>query len=425
MMAPSIGNNDVATPWVKVQRLDRKSVMTIAAFVGLSMILGWVGVYYDEAIDKWAPERLPSASSFNKKPSGTSGFLEILQKANISCSRWVLPYRQLKGEKGTLVVFAPRESLKDFEATQLINWVKEGNKLVYMDHFNFSLTRHLLNKLSVEIADGTKLKDLTVPSPNTSDDFSHVKSITLSCDTRLKGGNPILKDKSGTVITRVSCGKGEVILGTASDICTNKRLSDQKEWDNFQFLTNICRPADKGKLWLDERAHGYSQSTNVAVFFERSAPGWCFNQLFLIFTLAVINSFCRFGKTKDLLLIRKLASSEFVNGLANVYQRAKANQLALDIIARNYHTQWCKITSTSAHETLQELRDKWTIGFATNNQMQQWSQTAVVLLEKCEKAGQSDHLSDADLLQLTRDLEAADDQICEIYKPERVRAGAK
>ncbi|HEY9758591.1 MAG TPA: DUF4350 domain-containing protein [Oculatellaceae cyanobacterium] len=425
MMAPSIGTNDLSASFIKVQKLDRRSTILVVSFVLVSAILGWVGLFYDEAIEKWAPERVPSASTFNKKPSGTSGFMEIVERSHIPCSRWVLPYRQLRGERGTLVVFAPHESLKDFEAVQLLNWVKEGNKLVYMDHFNFSLTRHLLNKLNVEIADGTKLKDKAVPSPNTGTDFSHVKAITLSCDTRLKGGNPILKDASGTVFTRLSCGKGEVVLGTASDICANKRLSDTKEWDNFQFLTNLCYPPEKGKLLFDERAHGYSQSTNVAVFLEKNAPGWCFNQLLLIFLLAVINSFCRFGKTKDNIIIRKLASTEFVSGLASVYQRAKANQLALEIIARSYRTKWCKTTSTSAHETLKELRERWSHEFATDPRMKQWTDGAGALLVQCEQAEHTSHLNDSDFLNLARELEGADAQLGAIYTSERAAGKGK
>lgn len=140
--------------------------------------------------------------------------------------------------------------------------------------------------------------------------------------------------------------------------------------------------------------------------------------------LAVINSFCRFGKTKDNIIIRKLASTEFVNGLASVYQRAKANQLALEIISRNYRTKWCKATSTSAHETLKEQRERWSLEFATNPQMKQWTDGAGALLEKCEQAEHTSHLNDGDFLNLARELEGADAQLEALFA-RREREGEK
>jgi len=140
------------------RRANRRTILGIVAFVIVSMFLGWVGMAYDENMEKWLPETTANPSTYNRKPSGTSGFFEIVTEAGIPCSLWLLPYRQLKGEKGVLVVFAPNASLKQFEVDQILQWVKSGNKLVYFDHFSYSLARHLLDKLSIEIADGTKTR---------------------------------------------------------------------------------------------------------------------------------------------------------------------------------------------------------------------------------------------------------------------------
>ena len=397
-----------------VGSVNRRTILGIVAFVIVSMFLGWVGMAYDENMEKWLPEATANPSTYNRKPSGTSGFFEIVSQTGTPCSLWLLPYRQLKGEKGTLVVFAPNASLKPFEVDQILQWVKSGNKLVYFDHFSYSLARHFLDKLNIEIADGTKLKDTTVPASEDLDEFSHVKSLTVSTETRLKGGKGLLADKSGNLITKVKYGEGEIILGTTSSIASNQRLSSKKQWGNFQFLANVCRP-NSGRLMFDERCHGYSKTSNVFVFFAKNPPGFTFAQLLLMLLLALYGSFHRFGKTRQIAVFRKLSSTEFIDGLSNVYQRAKANILALEIIGRAYRMRWCKTTGASLQDTTEELREKWLLLSRNNEAMQAWSQSALALLTKMETATATNKLNDAELLNIAQGLESEDDRLNEIF----------
>lgn len=166
---------------------------------------------------------------------------------------------------------------------------------------------------------------------------------------------------------------------------------------------------------FDERCHGYSKSSNVLVFLAKSPSGLVFGQTLLILALALFGSFHRFGKTRELKITRRLSSADFIEGLSNVYRRARANLLAAEIISRSYRTSWCKITNTSSHDTEAELKEKWVQQNAGNEQMNNWSQTAGDLLEKVSSAQSDRRLSDSELLSLANGLESSDQKLKDIF----------
>jgi hypothetical protein len=380
-------------------------------FVLLTIVLTWVGKSYDENMGKWLPESSAFPSTYNKKASGISGLSEIVKRLGMKNRLWLLPYRQLGIVHGTLCIFSPHTSFKDYEVDQILKWVKAGNQLIYTDHFNYSLSRHMLNRLGVHTKDGAELKDKELPQTADSGSFSHVKSVTLSTDTRLEGGTAVLKDGSGSLFTRLPYGKGEIIIGTAPSLCANSRLTEKKQWGNFQFFINLCRAQD-GEVIFDERCHGYNQAANVLVFLAKNPPGAVFAQLVLIFALAVFGTLHRFGMIRLILNKRRLSSLDYITGLSSVYRRARANLLALEIITRSYRIRWCKVTGAPSHQTNTELREKWEELSQGNARLQIWCQEAASLLSQIETA--SEKISDSELFGLSGELEKLDKRLNDI-----------
>jgi hypothetical protein len=390
----------------------KRFYLGVSIFVVLSILLTWVGMTYDDNMEKWLPESSAFPSAYNKKPSGVSGLSEIVDRLGLKNRLWLLPYRQLGIAHGTLCIFSPLSSFKDFEVDQILKWVKAGNQLIYIDHFSYSLSRHMLNKLGVHTKDGAELKDAEILQTEGTGLLSHVKSVTLTADTRLEGGKPVLKDKSGSLFTRLPYGKGEIIIGTAPSLCANSRLTEKKQWGNFQFFINLCRAHD-GEIIFDERCHGFNKATNVLVFFAKNPPGAVFAQLMIILALAVYGTFHRFGMTRVITNTRRLSSLDYVAGVSSVYRRAKANLLVLEIISRSYRTRWCKITSAPAHQTNSELKEKWMELSYGNTQLQSWCKDAADLLSRIEAS--SEKLSDSDLLSLIAELESTDRSLNNIF----------
>lgn len=315
-------------------------------------------VAFDEQMQTFIPESKSNASTFNKKPSGLTGLFDIAERAGLKCHTWLFPYRQLSGIKGVLVIVAPSESLEGFEAQQVLKWVGEGNDLIYLDYFTFKFMRRLLQQIEIQTKDLPDFSEQSVPVVPNRPELDHVSTVTLSADTSLIGGEPIIAYQDKTIFTKVKVGKGHVLIGSAPNICANRRLADKRNWPNFQFLVN-CLSTANGDVWFDERSHGYSQSVNVFVFLARGAMGFVFAQLVLILLVAVLSASQRFGLTTRIDDKRSISNLDFINGLANAYRRAKANSAVLEIIGQSFRNKLCKALSVSPRDSTERIIASW------------------------------------------------------------------
>lgn len=362
------------------------------ALLVVSGMAVYSGIAFDEQKDRFWPEAEILTSVFNKKPSGLSGLRDILNKIGQKTTVWQTPYRYLTDEKGMLVILYPTEkSLSELESKQILDWVEKGNDLVYFDHFSYKLSRHLIDKLSIETKDGDDLVDKTLPLTQTAvPEFAHVTSLVISAERRLKGGTPLLADKSGTLISLVKHGKGRVLLGTVPSICSNRRLSNQEAWPNFQFLANWFSTAN-GAVIFDERCHGFSSATNVFHFLLRGPTGLIFWQVMLILAVGVFSSTQRFGAIRQVSVTRKISNLEFIYGLSNAFRRARANTAVLEILGQSFKHRLCKALGISPHESSENIVSAW------NSSKQSSSTNMDELIGNYERALSKKHLSDSDL----------------------------
>jgi len=331
--------------------------LQLVAFVMISALAVFASIGFDAELENYLPESQPLASIFNKRPSGLSGLFEIAESVGISCAAWLSPYRDLKKKTGMLVIIAPSDSLKDFEAEQILAWVEKGNRLLYLDRFDFKMFRRLLEKIDIEITDGKELTNfpISIDEKNESQpEFSHVSQLHITADNRIKGGTPLVEDRGGALLTELTHGKGKIYLGTVPTFCSNRLLSDKNYWSNFQFIVNIFR-AEKGDIIFDEHCHGFSESDNVFGFLARRTPGLVFYQLILILAIAVWSQSRHFGRLRKADTPRKISSLEYINGLSNTYRRARANIAVLEIIFQNFKIRFCKNNGISPGESDEEI----------------------------------------------------------------------
>ena len=131
---------------------NKALLMQLIALFGVSALVVWGTLASDKQLDKIMPEAKTFASINNLKPSGLSAFYELCNKVfgQRQVGEWALPYRKLKGstkaggndaEKGVLIVVSPDESLAEFEVEDILDWVRQGNALVYLDNFQFRNTK--------------------------------------------------------------------------------------------------------------------------------------------------------------------------------------------------------------------------------------------------------------------------------------------
>ncbi len=137
------------------------------------------------------PEAKTFTSIYNLKPSGLSALYEICKNvfAPRQVSEWALPYRKLKGatkagaidvERGVLIIVNPDESLAEFEVEDILDWVRQGNALVYLDNFQFRHTKRMLDKMDIRARDLEEtLTDRQSDAPREDRDRSLVICVCL------------------------------------------------------------------------------------------------------------------------------------------------------------------------------------------------------------------------------------------------------
>ncbi|HEY9679502.1 MAG TPA: DUF4350 domain-containing protein [Drouetiella sp.] len=351
--------NSLLPPDTLEKNANRQLWWQLGILVAVSAIAVYASSAFDEQIQGYLPEQRSISSTFNKKPSGLSGLAEVLRKVGLSAHPWLLPYRNLHNEHGTLVIIAPQQSPAEFEAEQILAWVEAGNSLVYLDHFSFKMTRKLLEKIDVTVSDNADVHDEKIPVDATNSLFAHVPKLTLTTDTMVSGGTPLVLVDKKPVFSELHYGKGKILVGTAPNICANRELGDKSSWSNFQFLVNWLSTVH-GDIMFDERCHGFSQSKNVFVVLASSPWGAVLAQVFLILAVAICSASQRFGALKQVNESRKISNLEFITGLSNAYLRAKANNAIFEITALNLRNKICKMLSISPHEDTAKIAEAWT-----------------------------------------------------------------
>src|SRR5215471_13576904 len=134
----------------------------LALLIAVTMLAVYVGISFNKAIEKNLPESRSFPSTLNRRATGYSGLAELTKKIGQSSRVWLLPYRRLKETRGTLVMIQPDQTLAEFEVDQVLDWVHNGNTLIYLDHFIFGFERRLIKKLGIDAGISRRLDEAVV-----------------------------------------------------------------------------------------------------------------------------------------------------------------------------------------------------------------------------------------------------------------------
>jgi hypothetical protein len=382
----------------------RHTRWAILCLVLVSWITAEVGKNFDDEMSKFIPETLTNTSTYNKKPSGYSGLFELCQALKFKPKQWKRPYRELT-EKGTLVIVGPSYPPRDFEAEQILNWVSRGNRLVYLDYFSFKTGSRFLSRLGLSAYDSVSISNSKL-SPDKKLEFTeHVDSLSVSAETRFKpvvsaekteGGAQkqlvIAKDDFGRLVVDVRVGKGHCLVGTTPNICCNRRIAEPESKGNFQLLANWLQD-EKGQLYFDEKAQGYSETVSFFMWLSKGPLGVFFYQIGLIFVVALVSLNQRFGPARLMSDLRRISNLEFVDGMAHTYRKARANDTAWSILFSSFRTRLCKSLGASPADSPETLALAWSEATGINQaECQDFLQRAV--------KAESTHITKEEMLQL-------------------------
>jgi Domain of unknown function (DUF4350) len=324
----------------------------VGLLIVVSIIAVFIGLKYDQGDDFLEEARL-MPSIFNQKQSGLMALYEVATKGGMHCEAWQGAYRELKDVTGTLVMVGPTQLISDAEFEQISKWVSQGNQLIYLDSFSLDNGKEFLKGLHLKVRQVHAVSNRTI-KPQSIPETTLVPDLTISARARIFGGKVVLRDEYGPLIVETEQDKGRILIGSVPGLCSNRNITDPKNWANFQFLLNWLSTTN-GTVYFDERCHGYSGSGNVFVYVMRGWLGPVIFQLFALLFIAVISSHQRFGelaKSKDR---REISNLEFINGLANAYERSGATFAALEIIVQDFRNKICRLINVSPHSSNLEI----------------------------------------------------------------------
>jgi hypothetical protein len=369
-------------------------IVTLIAVVVVLVLLNAASYVKVEATPD--SESTPDRSTYNGGPTGTRALYDFLHESGYDVTRWRDSTASLLSSTGpkpnTLVVVGETKfRFTKKESDELLLWVESGGRLVVIDRspqkiilpksgdwdVRFVMTNFPSNDLdpsdfeamtrevktvapsqttllarNVETIMPSRFASALVFTRQTSakkaievnaddsdeggdDDFiapdDDTKDSLVSDDAAPKSPAPVISfnNNRGGLIAEYPHGKGRIVLVSDPYLVANNGISRA---DNLQLAINVIMGGG-GVVAFDEFHQGRGSTHNALIQYFQGTPIFALcAQLLLISAAIVWSRGTRFGRPLPLPQVDRRSSLEFVASMAELQQRAKAHDLALENI---------------------------------------------------------------------------------------------
>lgn len=305
--------------------------------------------------DTWLP------SSYNPVGAGSMAFFETLQDLHWPVQRWRDPLSRLDqyGSGNTLVITrsktgAPPVTFTDQEEELLLDWTRQGNTLVLLGAMaDWDDTRDLLRAVGFGVPDKAPSVDmiwqvLRMPTEQAIElpaapGSGFTGTLVLPKSDPLPPvpatGTRVLFEQGGNVfMASVAYGGGRVICGTSDRLLGNTWLS---KGDNLAIVLSLLAPKGQPphQLFFEESHHGFSAVYAMVHLLDQPSVRFA-GMLALLGALAFFaSSLVRFGPVIPLQPPQGRSTLEFVDSIADLYQRADLRNETMQHLFAETHQQ--------------------------------------------------------------------------------------
>jgi hypothetical protein len=299
-------------------------------------------------------------SSFNPVDAGHLAFYQTLRDLDWPVERWREPLGRLfdEGTGNTLVITRSTSgasvNFSEQEDALLENWVARGNTLVLLGAFDqWDDTRGLLRQFGFSLAEPTTVNPLAgLLHPLESRDET-VLSLAPAAGSNQQGnlieprsaplpiadppGTHFLREDQGRpYLLEFSRGAGRVVYGASARLLDNAFLG---RGDNLAIVLGLLAPDGRvpRHLIFEESHHGFSAVFALARLLREPAVRFG-GMLALLGLLAFLSgALLRFGPIMPLERAPGRSTLEFVDSIADLYQRADLRNDMIGYLFRETH----------------------------------------------------------------------------------------
>jgi hypothetical protein len=380
-----------------------------AAFL-LLVLIGLNAVSYVQQDIEPDNEDAPDRSTFNTGATGTRALYDLLNETGRKVSRWQNEISELADGKNApetfVVIGTLRREFSDREIEQLLRWVTNGGRLVVIDRdpesrlisttanwfvlsdsstgkwygvdpsdpkqmtektpaakpiipsvftkgINAVQPSRFASSLKVESMDdgAADTPDGTATSKNQPPPLAGVDTPALDA--------PVIYLSNGDkyFLADFPYGSGRIAFLTDPYIVANGGITLV---DNAQLAINLLA-ADEGMIAFDEFHHGYgANQSRLVEYFSGTPVVAIFSQLVLIVGAIFISQSRRFARALPAENKSRLAKLEYVSAMAELEQRTRAYDLALENIFYDFRRRAARIfgldtSSASRNELIEQI----------------------------------------------------------------------
>ena len=353
-------------------------------------------------------------SIYNTKASGYAAWYKIAKKSGLNIKPWRFDFYSLiknSKDKATMIVNSPglvARKLNYFgisDIETLLDWVKKGNTLIFIDDFSFASSKRLLDALNIEfVYAGNKVffrdkyhkkeyygNKQVFNIPKSSEISKKVTKISSSSLARLKGEyiDTIISDTKGIILGKRKYGKGLIYILTIPDVADNSYLYEKE--DNYQFLTNLAS-VNSNTIYVNEFIHGNIKNDSIMSYYNNTVLNPIFKQFAILILLLIFSVSRRFGKPLNLKQPDRKNNMEYVKSISLLYTRAGLTGTALAPIYKDFRSNLCKNLKLDLDTTDSNL-----VSYLKNNN---YPDELISLVIKVKAAATNNDISKEDMLDL-------------------------
>ena len=422
-------------------------ILTFVVIIGVLVLLNMLTYVKDEPPHD--SEGNPNRSTYHSGPTGIRAFHDYLSESGYKVIRWRETTEKLPGSSGSListfvVVGDTQVPFTEDEAKSLHKWIASGKRFVLINRNSES---YLLPKTEgwtigltllghpnsdSDPADVKKMTEnvtafhpvqptaltrsvesvmpsrfasrvaVTSPAENSADSYDTLEVPENRIDEYVAtSAAPIthVADANGPLLVDYSYGLGRVVVLSDPYIVANGGIALN---DNLQLAINVLGN-DGGVIAFDEYHQGRGVSGNAFANYFAGTPVLALAaQLVLLIMLVLWTNARRFGRPLPLPQVDRRSSLEFVASMAELQERSRAFDLAIENIymrTRRVLTRYAGVDHNSPRSLIAER-------VALRSTIDQ--HRLETLMRQCEEAINGEPINwrqSIDLVRRLRDLE--------------------